>query len=137
LNRLLIDLSWSSSRLEGNTYSLLDTKELIEHGTAAPGKDAKETQMIFELLLTKAAAIRDPFEQSLFLMVQLPYLQPFVDVNERTSRLAANISLIKSNLVPLSFIDVPGSVYIDGLIGVYEHTRVELLDRIGRHLNLA
>jgi hypothetical protein len=82
---------------------------------------------IFELLLTKAAAIRDPFEQSLFLMVQLPYLQPFVDVNKRTSRLAANISLIKSNLVPLSFIDVPGSVYIDGLIGVYEHTRVELL----------
>ena len=63
----------------------------------------------------------------MFLMVQLPYLQPFVDVNKRTSRLAANISLIKSNLVPLSFIDVPGSVYIDGLIGVYEHTRVELL----------
>jgi Fic family protein len=55
---------------------------------------------MFELLLTKAAAIRDPFEQSLFLMVQLPYLQPFVDVNKRTSRLAANISLIKSNLVP-------------------------------------
>jgi Fic family protein len=196
LNRLLIDLSWSSSRLEGNTYSLLDTKELIEHGNAAPGKDAKETQMIlnhkaaiellvdsaeeigvnrytvtnlhalladnlldqpayagrlretpigisassyiptaipqlisemFELLLTKAAAIRDPFEQSLFLMVQLPYLQPFVDVNKRTSRLAANISLIKSNLVPLSFIDVSQSVYINGLIGVYEHTRVELL----------
>jgi hypothetical protein len=196
LNRLLIDLSWSSSRLEGNTYSLLDTKELIEHGNAAPGKDAKETQMIlnhkaaiellidsaeeigvnrytitnlhalladnlldqpayagrlretpigisassyiptaipqlisemFELLLTKAAAIRDPFEQSLFLMVQLPYLQPFVDANKRTSRLAANISLIKGNLVPLSFIDVPESVYIDGLIGVYEHTRVELL----------
>jgi hypothetical protein len=29
LNRLLIDLSWNSSRLEGNTYSLLDTKRLI------------------------------------------------------------------------------------------------------------
>jgi hypothetical protein len=28
LNRLLIDLSWASSRLEGNTYSLLDTREL-------------------------------------------------------------------------------------------------------------
>lgn len=82
---------------------------------------------MFELLLTKAAAIRDPFEQSLFLMVQLSYLQPFDDVNKRTSRLAANISLINSNLVPLSFIDVPGSVYIDGLIGVYEYTRVELL----------
>ena len=32
LNRLLIDLSWNSSRLEGNTYSLLDTARLIELG---------------------------------------------------------------------------------------------------------
>ena len=32
LNRLLIDLSWNSSRLEGNTYSLLDTRRLIEFG---------------------------------------------------------------------------------------------------------
>ena len=32
LNRLLIDLSWNSSRLEGNTYSLLDTARLIEAG---------------------------------------------------------------------------------------------------------
>jgi hypothetical protein len=29
---LLIDLAWNSSRLEGNTYSLLDTKRLIELG---------------------------------------------------------------------------------------------------------
>ena len=28
LNRLLIDLSWASSNLEGNTYSRLDTREL-------------------------------------------------------------------------------------------------------------
>jgi hypothetical protein len=82
---------------------------------------------LFMLLLDKAATIHDPFEQSFFLMVQLPYLQPFVDVNKRTSRLAANISLIKRNLVPLSFVDVPDKLYIDGLIGVYELNRVELL----------
>lgn len=46
LNRLLIDLSWASSHLEGNTYSRLDTRELIEHGKAAQGKAAIETQMI-------------------------------------------------------------------------------------------
>jgi hypothetical protein len=40
-------------------------------------------------------------------MVQLPYLQPFDDVNKRVSRLAANIQLIKRNLAPLSFTDVP------------------------------
>ncbi len=46
LNRLLIDLSWNSSRLEGNTYSLLETKRLIEDGESAIGKDIEETQMI-------------------------------------------------------------------------------------------
>jgi hypothetical protein len=196
LSRLLIDLSWSSSRLEGNTYSLLDTRELIERGNAAPGRDAKETQMILNhkaaieflvasaeevdvnrytvtnlhalladnllddprntgrlratpigigastyiptaipqlieeslrQLLEKGAAIGDPFEQSFFLMVQLPYLQPFVDVNKRTSRLAANIPFIKGNLVPLSFIDLPEQTYSDGLLGVYEINRMELL----------
>ncbi|MDN3986162.1 Fic family protein [Zwartia vadi] len=46
LNRLLVDLSWASSQLEGNTYSRLDTERLIEYGQAAEGKDALETQMI-------------------------------------------------------------------------------------------
>lgn len=46
LNRLLIDLSWNSSRLEGNTYSLLDTKRLIDFGEEAEGKDGVEAQMV-------------------------------------------------------------------------------------------
>lgn len=45
-HRLLIDLSWNSSRLEGNTYSLLETERLISAGEAASGKDALEAQMI-------------------------------------------------------------------------------------------
>ena len=46
LNRLLIDLAWNSSRLEGNTYSLLDTKRLIELGEEAAGRAHLEAQMI-------------------------------------------------------------------------------------------
>ncbi len=46
LSRFLIDLSWNSSRLEGNTYSLLETKRLIERGESSAGKDATEAQMI-------------------------------------------------------------------------------------------
>ncbi len=196
LNRLLIDLSWASSKLEGNTYSWLDTEHLIAHGQAADDKDALETQMIlnhkaaieylvhdgqsagvcpetiialhalladglmadplcvgrlrirpvgignsvylplavpqsieelFGIVLQMAAEIDDPFEQSFFLMVHLPYLQPFEDVNKRVSRLAANIPLIRHNLCPLAFIDVPQQAYVDALIGVYELNRVELL----------
>lgn len=46
LDRLLIDLSWNSSRLEGNTYSLLETQRLLEQGEDAEGKATEETQMI-------------------------------------------------------------------------------------------
>lgn len=196
LNRLLVDLSWASSQLEGNTYSRLDTERLIEYGQAAEGKDAFETQMIlnhkdaieylvrdpehanltteviislhaflsdglmadplscgrirsraveiggsvylpvalpqrleelFGIVIQMAAEIHDPFEQAFFLMVHLPYLQPFEDVNKRVSRLAANIPFIRHNLCPLSFIDVPQQAYVDAMIGVYELNRIELL----------
>ena len=196
LNRLLIDLSWNSSRLEGNTYSLLDTKRLIDFGQEAKGKEQLEAQMIlnhkdaieflvsaaedigfnrytilnlhallannlladpsaagklrhigvgidrsvfhplevpqlidecFNQLLATASAVTDPFEQAFLVMVQLPYLQPFDDVNKRVSRLSANIPFIKGNLSPLSFEGVPRPTYIDAILGVYELNQVELL----------
>ena len=48
-------------------------------------------------------------------------------MNKRTSRLAGNIPLIRKNLSPLSFIDVPEEIYIAALLGVYELNRIELL----------
>ena len=84
----------------------------------------------FQQILDTADAITDPFEQSFFVMVQLPYLQPFLDVNKRVSRLAANIPLIRGNLCPLSFVDVPEQVYVSGLLGVYELNRIELLREV-------
>lgn len=45
-DRLLIDLSYNSSRLEGNTYSLLETERLLLHGDSAEGKLDKEKVMI-------------------------------------------------------------------------------------------
>ena len=60
-------------------------------------------------------------------MVQLPYLQPFDDVNKRVSRLCANIPLIKANLAPLSFENMPRDAYTEAMLGVYEMNRIELL----------
>jgi len=196
LQRLLVDLSWNSSRLEGNTYSLLDTERLIELGETAEGKDRLETQMIlnhkaaiefmvesaeeiavdastvqnlhalltenllanpmdggqlrcapvairgtaylptavpqlvqecFRLGLRLAREIEDPFEQSFFLLVHLPYLQPFIDGNKRTARLAANIPFIRTNQKPVTFADIPAQAFTDGVLAVYEQNRVELL----------
>lgn len=196
LSRLLIDLSWNSSRLEGNTYSLLDTRRLIEFGKEVEGRDRRDAQMIlnhkeaieflvnapddigfnrytvlnlhavlannllpdetavgrlrriavgieksvfhplegpqlieecFDQILATAASIEDPFEQAFFVMVQLPYLQPFDDLNKRVSRLSANIPFIKHNLTPLSFTEVPRDLYTDAVLGVYELNNVDLL----------
>lgn len=45
-NRLLIDLSYNSSRLEGNTYTLADTERLLLKGIGAEGKLKEEQVMI-------------------------------------------------------------------------------------------
>jgi hypothetical protein len=193
--KLLVDLSFASSALEGNTYSYLDTQVLVEFGQAAEGKAAEETQMILnhkeaiqylvdniseieisprelrtlhallsrgliepaavgdvrkrpvdiggsayvplsipqklteELasVAAKAAAIQEPFEQSLFLMAFISYLQPFLDVNKRTGRLACNIPLLKNGLAPLSFLEMDKEKYVEGLLVFYELNRVDLL----------
>ncbi len=46
LERLVIELSWKSSKIEGNTYTLLDTEKLILENKEAPGHSKKEAQMI-------------------------------------------------------------------------------------------
>jgi len=46
LERLVIELSWKSSKIEGNTYTLLDTENLLRHNKPASGKTEEETQMI-------------------------------------------------------------------------------------------
>ncbi len=44
--KLLVDLSYNSSRLEGNTYSQSDTRELVKNGITAKGKADTESAMI-------------------------------------------------------------------------------------------
>jgi hypothetical protein len=46
LQRLVIELSWKSSRIEGNTYSLLDTEKLILKDEEAVGHNKDEARMI-------------------------------------------------------------------------------------------
>ena len=199
LTRLLVDLAWASSRMEGNTYEILETERLIEAGQEASGRDRAEALMIlnhrdaieyvvdhladadidrrtlcdlhallangllydpalggrlrrlpvsigrsaylplddefdvaaaFETFLNKAKAIANPFEQSFFVLAHLPYLQPFADVNKRTSRVAANVPLLKAGLAPLSFVATDDRQYVDGLLGVYELNEIALLKQV-------
>lgn len=46
LERLAIDLSWKSSQIEGNTYSLLETERLLKEKQTASGKTKEEAVML-------------------------------------------------------------------------------------------
>ena len=46
LERFVIELSWKSSKIEGNTYSLLETESLIKEQKKAVGKSKEDAMMI-------------------------------------------------------------------------------------------
>jgi len=46
IERLNIDFSWKSSKIEGNTYSLLETEQLIKNQQEASGHTKEEATMI-------------------------------------------------------------------------------------------
>lgn len=46
MDRLAIDLSWKSSQIEGNTYSLLETEQLLREKKTAAGKSKDEAIML-------------------------------------------------------------------------------------------
>ena len=185
LEQLLVELSWSSSRLEGNTYSLLDTERLFQQGAQGTDQDAvmllnhkraieflvddgpmrglttsmvrnihallmdglmPEEQLgairttpvyitgttfiplqvpqalgeLLEHILATSRAIPNPIEAAYFLWVQIAYLQPFIDGNKRTSRIAANIPLTLYNCSPLAFMDINRHDYAQAMLGIYE-----------------
>lgn len=46
MERLGIDLSWKSSQIEGNTYTLLETERLLRESKTAEGKSKEEAVML-------------------------------------------------------------------------------------------
>ena len=56
--RLMIELSWKSSQIEGNTYDLLDTEQLLKYNIATKGHSKEDTQM----LLNHKSAIEYTFK---------------------------------------------------------------------------
>jgi Fic family protein len=60
LERLAIDLSWKSSQIEGNTYSLLETERLLKEKETAEGKTKDEAIMLLNHKDALDFIIEDP-----------------------------------------------------------------------------
>lgn len=96
-----------------STYSPLDNKYQLEEQ--------------FEIFLQKLNEIQKPFEQSLFILVFVPYFQIFLDINKRTSRMSANLPLLKHNLPLISLLAVEKRTYINAILAIYELNDVSLM----------
>jgi prophage maintenance system killer protein/predicted transcriptional regulator len=188
--RLAIDLSWKSSQIEGNTYSLLETEKLLKEKVTAAGKTKEEATMllnhkdaldfiidnpdylyplsvskiedihsilvkelavernlrkrrvgisgtnyrpldnefqIYEALQSSCDVINNKesvFEKALLALVLISYIQPFMDGNKRTARIASNAILMNENYCPLSFRTVDSIDYKKAMLLFYEQNNI-------------
>lgn len=190
IERLNIDFSWKSSELEGNTYSLLETEQLIRNQQEAAGHTKKEAIMILdhkkaldyignnkgdfktisvakienihslivddlnvtknlrktlvgitgtnykpldnefkiqEALENACRKVNDTenvFEKAVTLILLIAYIQPFVDGNKRTSRLAGNAILQSFDSCPLSYRSMDDVEYKKAILLFYEQNNI-------------
>ncbi len=196
IERLTIELSWKSSQIEGNTYSLLDTEALIKENREAPGHSKEEAIMILNhktalnyvfsskidylemsvrkiedihaLLVQNLSvgfgvrnslvsitgtnyrpldnkqqiqealessvglinAYEDPFHKALVIIALISYIQPFVDGNKRTARLAGNAILNAFGACPLSYRSVDSVEYKKAMLFFYEQNSIAYLKEL-------
>ncbi len=102
-----------SVEIWASTYSPLDNKFQLEEQ--------------FDIFLEKLNQIKNPFEQSIFILVFVPYFQIFLDINKRTSRMSANLPLLKHNLPLISLLAVEKRTYINAILTIYELNDVSLI----------
>lgn len=190
IERLNIDFSWKSSKIEGNTYSLLETEQLIKNRQEAFGHSKEEAFMIlnhkkaleyignnkkdFQFIsvskienvhsllieglnvtinlrktlvgitgtnykpldnefqireaLEKTCSLvnetKNVFEKAVILMLLIAYIQPFVDGNKRTSRLAGNAILQSFDSCPLSYRSMDEIKYKKAVLLFYEQNNI-------------
>ncbi len=196
LERLAIDLSWKSSQIEGNTYSLLETEKLLKEKETASGKTKEEAVMLsnhkdaidfivdnpdylcpltvskiedIHSILTKELTVdrnirkrrvgisgtnyrpldnefqikealsamcdlinrkENVLEQALLALILISYIQPFVDGNKRTARIASNAILINHKHCPFSFRTVDSVDYKKAMLLFYEQNNVTVFKQI-------
>jgi len=102
--RLMIELSWKSSQIEGNTYSLLDTELLIRENIEASGHKKEEAVMI----LNHKKALEYIFENKTYFKVitrsKLEELHAILtnDLNISKGLRTSPVGIVGTNYKPIS-----------------------------------
>ncbi len=104
LERFVIELSWKSSRIEGNTYTLLDTERLIKEGILAEGHSNNEAVMIlnhkkaFQYVLENA----DLYKNISLRLIEDVHLILIEGLDVSFGLRHHQVGVIGSNYIPLS-----------------------------------
>lgn len=127
MERLGVDLSWKSSQIEGNTYTLLETERLLKEKITASGKTQEDAmRSACELINGK----ENRFEKALLAILLLSYIQPFSDGNKRTARITGNALLIAGGYCPMSFRSVDSIDYKKAMLIFYEQNNISAFKKI-------
>lgn len=148
MERLGIDLSWKSSQIEGNTYSLLETERLLRESRTAVDKGIRHSRVgitgtnyrpldnefqIREAMRDTCNLVNsksDVFEKALLTLVLLSYIQAFTDGNKRTARITSNAIMIANGYCPLSFRSVDSIDYKKAMLIFCEQNNLHAFKRI-------
>ena len=86
LERFTIELSWKSSKIEGNTYSLLDTEALVKQKIEAPGHPKEEAIQILNHKRAFESILKNKNEYKKITLSQVAQLHNFMvkDLNINT-----------------------------------------------------
>ena len=196
IERLTIELSWKSSQIEGNTYTLLDTEILIRDQQEATGHTRDEAIMILNhkraldyifsdmsayatlsirhleelhqllvdqlgvsiglrstivsitgtryrpldnqpqireallAMITHISHYKDPYHKALLVLAMVSYIQPFLNGNKRTARLAANAVLGAHGGCFLSYRSIDTIAYKKAMLLFYEQNSLSYLKEL-------
>ncbi|MBO9686737.1 Fic family protein [Roseateles chitosanitabidus] len=70
-----------------------------------------------------------PVQAAFYLLTRMAYIQSFSNGNKRTARIAANLPLLQSGMLPLSYVDVDKAEYLRGMVAFYELGSTRIIER--------
>lgn len=114
--------SISSGLVSNEESGMLRTRAVGITGTNyVPPKELQEIRITLNEILFNQELYTNPLEKAVYLHCNIARLQPFIDVNKRTSRMMESIALMNADIIPVySAKDADILHYRKGLMSFYE-----------------
>lgn len=101
--RLTVELAWKSSKIEGNTYTLLDTERLLNENISAIGKTKEETNMVLNHKKALDFVLKAPEYYKKLTVAKIEELHKLLvnDLNVTTGIRNGMVGIVGTNYKPL------------------------------------